>query len=359
MAKEPARRTAQVIAEEIAKADGVDVAIYNGPISRFFDEDMIANMTRRRRRPNLLMIVVTEGGDADAGFRMSRCLQGKYEKFSLFVSGYCKSAGTLLAIGAHELVYSDHGELGPLDVQMTKKDELLDRQSGLTVVAAMDFLRDKAYSAFNRVFFDLEETTGGIVTVQTASKIAVEIVTGLFSPISSQIDPLHVGEVARAIRIAEQYGVRLAAHSKSIDRDGLTRLLTGYATHGFVIDRLEAEKIFKNVREATALELELAEVLGSHARRPLALRAPNPNPHFEFLSPEVATGASHEKRNAKAPRRSANAGAPGLQHERVDKGAGSRVRSRRRAGSRIGQAGKGSSASEARKIRRGNGLVAN
>lgn len=114
MASEP--RTSKVIANELAKAGEVDVAIYNGLIGRMFDEEVIVKTAQRRRRKNLLLIVVTEGGDADAAFRMARCLQSKYEKFTIFVSGYCKSAGTLLAIGAHELVFSDHGELGPLDV---------------------------------------------------------------------------------------------------------------------------------------------------------------------------------------------------------------------------------------------------
>ncbi len=47
--------------------------------------------------------MVTEGGDADPAYRIARCLQDHYDRFSLFVSGYCKSAGTLVALGAHEL----------------------------------------------------------------------------------------------------------------------------------------------------------------------------------------------------------------------------------------------------------------
>jgi ClpP class serine protease len=41
------------------------------------------------------------------------------------VSGYCKSAGTLIALGANELAFGEHGELGPLDVQIAKRDEVL------------------------------------------------------------------------------------------------------------------------------------------------------------------------------------------------------------------------------------------
>jgi hypothetical protein len=169
---------------------------------------------------------------------------------------------------------------------MAKKDELVDRQSGLTVISALDFLREKAYSSFEEIFYDFEEKTGGIVTVQTASKIAVEIVTGIISPIASQIDPLHVGDAARSLRIAEQYGFRLAQNSKSIQPAGLLRLLTGYASHGFVIDRREATTIFGHVREPSANELELSEVLGPKSKRPANPR-PTLNQVFEFLSDEV------------------------------------------------------------------------
>ncbi len=40
----------------------------------------------------------------------------KYEggRVTLWVIGPCKSAGTLVAIGAHEIAFAPHGELGPL-----------------------------------------------------------------------------------------------------------------------------------------------------------------------------------------------------------------------------------------------------
>lgn len=297
----PATRTAKDVAKELAAADDTDVAIYNGVIGRFFDEEVITKTLGRRRRPNLLLIMVTEGGDPDCAFRIARCLQSKYQRFSLFVSGYCKSAGTLIAIGAHQLVVSDHGELGPLDVQMAKKDELVDRQSGLTVISALDFLREKAYSSFEQIFYDFEEKTGGIVTVQTASKIAVDIVTSIISPIASQVDPLHVGDAARSLRVAEQYGVRLAQSSKSITQAGLLKLLTGYASHGFAIDRREAGTIFTNVRDPEPLELELAEKLGLRARRPHGQRLLAGQSVFEFLSPELQTRPARSgARNAKS-----------------------------------------------------------
>jgi hypothetical protein len=71
---------------------------------------MIRTCHEAKRRPNLILLLVTEGGDPDAAYRISR-----YEKFSCLVSGYCKSAGTLLLLGANQLIFSEHGEIGPLE----------------------------------------------------------------------------------------------------------------------------------------------------------------------------------------------------------------------------------------------------
>lgn len=76
------------------------------------------------RQKNVVLILTTYGGDAGAAFRIMRFLQRKYEKVILFVFGYCKSAETLMALAADEIVMSDFGEFGPLDVQVFKSDEL-------------------------------------------------------------------------------------------------------------------------------------------------------------------------------------------------------------------------------------------
>lgn len=127
-------------------------------------------------------MLVTTGGDPDAAYRIARCLQTNYERFLLYVSDYCKSAGTIIALGAHELVMSDHGELGPLDVQMFKKDEIWERQSELTVMDALSALQDNALKAFEQFFLHTKGKIGGSITLRTASQIATEMTTGLLTP---------------------------------------------------------------------------------------------------------------------------------------------------------------------------------
>jgi len=229
-------------------------------------------------------MLVTAGGDADAAYRMARCLQLKYQRVILYVPGYCKSSGTLLATGAHELVISDYGELGPLDVQMPKRDEIWELQSGLDVLDTLDALQDNAFKAFNSIFIKTKAHTGGTVTLKTASEIATSMATGLFSPLYAQVDPLHIGEAARAMSIAGHYGQRLLEEGKNIDRGNLDIIMSRYPSHGFVIDRREAESLFDNVRGPSPLEIQLAEAGGGEARWPWF---PSRSERCIFLSSEL------------------------------------------------------------------------
>jgi hypothetical protein len=211
---------------------------------------------------------VTEGGDADAAYRIARSFQDHYERFICIVPGYCKSAGTLILIGAHELVMTDFGELGPLDVQMAKKDELGERESGLLVTSALEALRRSAFSSFEHFFLTMQRKSRFLITFKTAAEYATKLTTGLFAPIYGQIDPRLIAESSRAQAIGLQYGTRLGSVGQNIDDDNLYRLISEYPTHGFVIDRAEAHTLFKEVRKPTEPEASLIKRLGKLATEP-------------------------------------------------------------------------------------------
>lgn len=265
----------------VVDALSADVLFCNAAIERDIDDDIIRMCHGRRRRPSVFLILVTEGGNPDAAFRIARTLQCMYERFYCAISGFCKSAGTLIALGAHELVFGNFGELGPLDVQMAKKDELFESESGLTVMTALTALHEKALLAFEHFFIQTSVHSGGRISVRTASSIATELTKALFSPISQQVDPLHVGEAFRSMNVAKAYGERLVEKSKNLSAEKLDELISEYPSHGFVIDRIEAGKIFKNVREANDNEQALLNLWGNLAISPVR------TPFVRFLSDEI------------------------------------------------------------------------
>lgn len=207
--------------------------------------------------------MVTEGGSADVGFRISRCLQACYKNFTAVVPGWCKSAGTLVCVGASDLQI---GELGPLDVQLYKPDELALISSGLTVDSSFRALQSVAFQMFENFMLDIIRKSGGRITTKTAAELADSLTVGLLSPVFAQMDPMKVGEDYRSTRIAEEYALRLDAHSGNLMGDvALDTLVRGYPSHGFVIDRFEATTLFNRVGPIVEHLTGLIDALGTDA----------------------------------------------------------------------------------------------
>jgi hypothetical protein len=262
-------------------ASNVDILVFNAPMERPRDQRIITWLTGRECRPNLFMIVVTNGGDPHVAYRIGRAIQKHYTKVTICVSGTCKSAGTLLVLGAHEVAFSEHGDIGPLDIQMAQKDELWEFESGLTVMTALSALYENAQDAFDHFLLSLTTRSSGRITTRTAADIAAKLTEALYSRISEQIDPIHMGEVSRSMAIAKEYGKRLTDKSKNLKDGALETLISGYPSHSFVIDIEEAKTLFRNARECNVDELALLEDLDSFAL------TPSSRPWVRFLSDDI------------------------------------------------------------------------
>jgi hypothetical protein len=232
-----------------------DVFIYNGEIHPILHKLLRPHIGSTKKKRAFLLLT-TPGGDADAAYRVARHFQESYESFVVGVWGSCKSAGTLMAIGASELVIAPCGELGPLDVQVYSPDEFVRRSSGLSISQAIKFVSKQAFEAWEDNFLRVRTSSGGIITTRTASEIANKLAIGLFSPVTEKIDPIWIGELQRSIDIAMQYGLRLG-----MPEQALRTLIEDYPSHSFVIDYREAEKLFKSVRRPHPAEIRLFDYI--------------------------------------------------------------------------------------------------
>ena len=269
------------VASRLATANDTDVLLFNSPFNRPIDNNVIALLRKRRRRSNVLVVLVSTGGDADVAYRIARALQDAYQQYTVFITGFCKSAGTLCALGAHEIIVNDFGELGPLDVQFQRKDELGELSSGLVVTEALDHLQAHAFGVFEQHMLNIKTHSFGQVSFKLAAELATKLTTGLFQHIYCQIEPTQIGELGRAMAIARDYGKRLKAKSKNFTDDTLELLVESYPSHGFVIDRREAENIFVHVRQPSEDEQALADALGNTAL------IPGQTSQIQYLSDEA------------------------------------------------------------------------
>ena len=262
----------KVAVEGVVGEGACDIYLYVGTIVRSTCDDLIRDLPES---PNVraLLILSSYGGDAHAAYRFTRHLQSTYRgKLTLFIPTMCKSAGTLVAIGADELVMSPRGELGPLDVQVSERDELWERRSGLVPTQALETIRQEAFTFFEQSFLKLRSRSASQITTRTAAEIASQLSVGLYSPLVAQIDPLRVADIRLSMRIAEEYGNRLS--TDNVKEDTIHKLVYKYPSHGFVLDKREASSLFNRVRiptsEENTLITELERILDDIPESPLA-----------------------------------------------------------------------------------------
>lgn len=304
MAEQP-QPWAQQVRVLVGEKD-TDVLVFCGRISTQCDQQVQDAVSGRRRRKNVALILTTRGGDPDAAYKIARCLQRSYERFTLLVDWHCKSAGTLLAIGAHEIVMTDQAELGPLDTQIQKSDELGEMTSGLTALHAFRTLRTASIEAFVHALVDVRHESDRQISTRTAADVAAQMVVGLFSPIYGRVDPMLLGEHSRAMMIAETYGKRLGR--KTLHQKGLERLVASYPSHSYVIDREEAKEIFTNIRVPSATEQELLRVL--HPIVTGIVNNSSGRPVVEYLDEEQAPAQAMQVQDAPAPAPATATGIP-------------------------------------------------
>ncbi|MGX9726331.1 MAG: SDH family Clp fold serine proteinase [Candidatus Electronema sp. VV] len=227
------------------KYDG-DIFLYYGDISREgYGLLSTAYEQKLEKKEKICLILITRGGDPDAAYRMARATRHHFDHVEVLIPDICKSAGTLMCIGAEKLIFGDRGELGPLDIQLSKPDEILERMSGLDIIQAINALKTQVLDSFRTYLMDIRVGSG--IRTKTAAEIATKLSNDFIAPIATKIDPLTLGEHLRAMQIASDYGKRLDKISKSLKPDALVKLVSSYPSHGFVIDRKEAASLFNNV----------------------------------------------------------------------------------------------------------------
>lgn len=196
-----------------------------------------------------------------------------------------------MCLGADSLIMGDLGQLGPLDIQILNREEFGERHSGLNPMEALKAISYQSIELLRQQF--LEVRFGGGLSTRQALDVATNLTGQLMSPITCQLDIMKYGEFTRSMRIANEYGTRLASakRKENVKPDAINLLTTGYPSHGFVIDREEAsEALFTRVEKpdlnlqliATGLQMVVDKHMGSANNRALlidlrhALKVPLP-----------------------------------------------------------------------------------
>jgi hypothetical protein len=126
---------------------------------------------------NVDIYLETPGGSGETAEEIVEFLHGKFQKVSFVISGEAKSAGTIMVLGADEILMTNTGSLGPIDAQMQIGRS---RESAYDYIEWVDTKRQEAEKAGSLNPFDAmmvaQITPGELTGVKNALDYAKDLV---------------------------------------------------------------------------------------------------------------------------------------------------------------------------------------
>jgi len=253
------------LGKKVSEKYEADIFVYNGAFYEPFDYDFYKLCNNPGRKKNAYLILYTYGGDPNVAYRIGSFLQQFYEKLYICIPFKCRSAGTILTIAADSIIMFDTGDIGPIDVQMLKPDEIGERDSGLTLMKALETIKTDAIDTVVNAILSLRNETGFQISTKAAIECSHTITIGLFGELFAQIDPMRLGETIRSLQLGKEYAIRLNYKPRNLKSGAIERLVNAFPSHTFIINRKEAEGLFEDIHQPETIEIDLIDSLGTTA----------------------------------------------------------------------------------------------
>lgn len=135
--------------KEYNKLRNTYLLVYAGAISKqvpavslnMDDYYTIFDLLKNSTSDNLDVYIETPGGSGEAAEEVVRFLRSKFKNVSFVISGEAKSAGTIMALSANDILMTSSGSLGPIDAQVKIG------RSGQSGYDYMDWVKEKRKEA--------------------------------------------------------------------------------------------------------------------------------------------------------------------------------------------------------------------
>lgn len=187
------------------------------------------------------------GGSASAAYKIALEFRSYFSVVRVVVPEYAKSAATLLAISADEIVMASSAELGPLDVQIEHPDRENVTISGLDESRALGFLADFAANYIVQGGFRVYHATE--LSRRDVLREFSTFTAHLLQPLVAKLDPQLWHRAAQDLDLGARYAVamlfmrNLSPEVEALQSEPRTlvhHLVEHYPAHEFLISRDEA-----------------------------------------------------------------------------------------------------------------------
>lgn len=226
------------------------------------------------------LVIFTAGGDTEAPWRMVTLIREFCKKFAVLIPHRAHSAGTLLALGADEIVMTRLGVLGPIDPSRTHP--LLPRREGAPEAEPVS-VQDMRHA----MQFIREAAGPGMENWYTPDALA-HIVGALFD----KIHPLAIGAIEQSYALSKLIGMRCLSTHMDPQKEGpqikeiVDKLCDEYKSHGYQIARREASDIgLKIVHAPDSVESALLSLMTFYVSRPsVPVTIPSSGPFMSHIA---------------------------------------------------------------------------
>ena len=210
------------------------------------------------------LILYTSGGDTSAAWNLVNLIQIFCDEFEIIAPGKCRSAGTLISLGADRIVMTKQATLGPID-------PAIQHPLGPPIPGA---------SPEARAQVSVEAVYGYLDAVKACSQDESLRVQALLD-LSNKVHPLVLGQIFRSRQQIRDLAKRLLPrHSNDSDKVKkiIDFLCSESGSHDYTINRREAKQLGLNIENCTEGLYKVLRQLRESYSETLDLRKPyDPN----------------------------------------------------------------------------------
>ncbi|MEM7305045.1 MAG: Clp protease ClpP [Planctomycetota bacterium] len=270
-----------------------DVDQQGAPISIAFADllpvnDQLSNLSGTK----VDLILETPGGSGEVAEDIVRLLRGKYEEVGVIVPGCAKSAGTIMAMAADEILMEPASALGPIDAQILRNGKVFSAEA---LLEGMEKIKTEVANAgrLNQAYIPILQgiSPGELQAAQNSLDFAKRLVRDWLATYKFKNWNTHSGdgrpvtEEERTER-AEEIATKLCNHShwlthgrsiKIADLEDMKLRITDYSENADLADAIRRYYTLLQMTFATNI-YKVFETPESQIYRFTAQQVPPPPP---------------------------------------------------------------------------------
>jgi len=224
-------RNSKVIAYVTGDRPGLETKIGSDTPDIFLE-----HLDKMGKVNKISLIIYTCGGDTLAAWNIVNLIREFCNELEIIVPNKCRSAGTLMALGANEIIMTKQATLGPIDPSITRAMSPIIPGTNPPQKLSISVESVKGY------FSLLKEEFGAK---------GEKAISDAFIKLAEQIHPLVLGDVYRTQKQIQMLAKKMLGFSytrKNTIKRIVSFLCSDSGSHDYTISRTEAKKLGLNVK---------------------------------------------------------------------------------------------------------------